>query len=319
MFEFTVAADVGSGFTRLATRSGIRTEETRAALDPMNGNRVLAVGTKAGRLLNVNSVFPVRGGISDVRLTALMLRRFTLDMLKRRSLFGVSLRLAAPFSFNPMEIGAALDVGREAGFTAVRVFDSMLAGARGAGVDIDDQRACMIADIGRERMNMLIAASGGAIFERISAFGSSVFDRHIQAYFAMEQNLLLSLRAAESIKMNLDKPIVRVHGRDSLTGQPLMRAVSPPRLREALRPTAALLAGEMARTIEQAPPEAAADLVDRGVTLIGGGALQYGLAREIGEMLGIPVKAAPNPDNAVILGMQQGIMGRPDLGAAARQ
>jgi rod shape-determining protein MreB len=319
MFEFTVAADVGSGHTRLAARSGIRTEETRAALDPVNGNRVLAFGTKAGKLLNVNSVFPVRGGISDVRLTALMLRRFTLDMLKRRSLFGVSLRIAVPFSCSPLEHEAALDAGREAGFTAVRVFDSMIAGAHGAGVDIDDTRASMTVDIGRERMNMLIAASGGAVLERTAEFGSSVFDRHIQAYFAMEQNMLLSFRAAESIKMSLDKPVVRVHGRDSLTGQPLMRAVSPHELREALRPTAALLAGEIVRTIEKAPPEAAADLLDNGITLIGGGAEQYGLSKTLEEMIGVSVRTAQNAENAVILGMQQTIFGSPGLRTAARR
>ena len=318
MFEFTVAADVGSGVTRLATRNGIKTEETRAALDPMNGNRVLAFGNKAGKLLNVNSVFPVRGGISDVRLTALMIRRFTLDMLKRRSLLGASLRIALPFSVNPLEHEAALDVGREAGFTAVRVFDSLIAGARGAGVDIDDRRASMTVDIGRERMNMLIAASGGAVLERTAGFGSSVFDRHIQAYFAMEQNMLLSFHAAETVKKALDKPIVRVHGRDSLTGQPLMRAVQPRELREALRPTAALVAGEIVRTIEKAPPEAAADLIESGITLIGGGAEQYGLAKTLEEMLGVPVRTAPNAENAVILGMQQTITGYPALKTAAR-
>lgn len=309
MFEFTAAADIGSGTTRLAARNGIKTDETRAALDPMNGSRVLAFGAKAGRLLNVTDVFPVRGGISDVRLTALMLRRFALDMLRRRSLFGVSLRIAMPLCSKPIEMEAALDAGREAGFTSVRIFDSMLAGARGAGVDVDDRGASMIVDIGRERMNMLIAASGGAVTERTAAFGSSVFDRHIQAYFAMEQDLLVSLHAAENLKRSLDKPMLRVHGRDSLTGQPIMRAVSLSKLRDALRPTAALIAGEIVATIEKAPPDAAADLVDSGIVLIGGGAEQYGLAGTLEEILKIPVRTAPNAANAVILGMQQSLSG----------
>lgn len=307
MLDITVAADVGSSETRLATRREIRSEPTRAALDPANASRVLAVGRKAEEILNSNSVFPVRGGVSDVSLTALMLRRFTLDMLKRRSLFGVGLRLAVPASAKRIDIDALLAAGREAGFSRVSAEDGMLAGADGAGVDISGPEARMIADIGRERIGVLIAASGGVLLERTSLFGSSVFDRHLQAHFAMERNLLIGCAAAERIKTELDRPQVRVRGRDSLTGRPLSFAVPSSELREALAPTVRLVAGELAAAINEAPPEAAADILDEGIVLIGGGAMQYGLAKELEKQLGVPTVSAPNARRAAILGMQQSL------------
>lgn len=304
MLEFNVLADIGSSYTRLAAGNRFVSDETRAAIDPADGKRVLAFGRRAGKLLNANSVYPVRGCISDVTLTAVMLRRFTLDLIKRSSLMGVSLRLAMPLSASQTELNAALSAGREAGFTRITIEDAQLAGFLGAGLDPFRQDANMVVNIGRERISSVAAANGGVIARSSHSFGSSAFDRHLQAYFAMEHGLLLSFYAAEQMKKELHKPLLRVHGRDSGTGQPLMRAVETREIRNALKPTVRMLAAAITAAIGELPPDSAADLVDNGVTLIGGGALLFGLDSALEEELGIPVRSASNAENAVILGMK---------------
>ena len=304
MLEFTLAADMGSGETRIAARNGIVSEESRAALDPANARRVIAFGKKAGYAAEANMVYPLRGGISDPELASVMLRRFALDMLKRRSLFGVSLRLAVPLSESPVVLSSALEVGRRAGFSAVRIFDSMISGAIGAGVDTEGEKAVMTVDIGRDRMNLLAAANGGAILERTARIGSTVFDRRIQAHFAMEHGMLLSFHAAEELKKSLGRPNVRVHGKELSTGRPLMRAFRSSSVRAALEPAVRLVSAEIAKAMEELSPDAAADLIDTGIVLIGGGALQYGLAESLTDALGVPVVTAPNAKTAVIFGMQ---------------
>lgn len=305
MIGFTLAADVGSSLTRVAARNRIRADETRAALDKANGSRVLAVGEKAGKLLNVNCVWPVRGCISDVTLAAIILRRFALELMRRRSLMGVGLRLGMPLSASPVELAAALDMGREAGFTSVRIVDSMLAGAEGAGVDIYGDTARIVADVGRERINIAAIANGCVILRTTVPFGSSAFDKQIQAYYAMEHNTLISLYAAERVKRALNRPSVRVHGRETWNGQPLMRAMRTATLREATEPTVRRIANELISFIGGLSPDTAADVYDNGIVLIGGGANMFGLAESLENKLEIPVVRALNADSAVIAGLQR--------------
>lgn len=307
MFEFIVSADLGSSVTRLATRTRTVSDETRIALDPANANRVLAVGRAAAELLNANSVYPVRGTVANVTLTALMLRRFALNMLRRRTLTGIGLRLASPLDVSSTELSAALAVGREAGFTETRIVDGALAGAIGAGVDIAAPEANLTVNIGRDRTSAIVTANGGVLKRACAPMGSSAFDSRIQAHFAMEHGTLISFYAAEKIKKELKDPLLRVHGRDSETGQPLMRAVRTREIIEASEPVTRRLAYFITSVIGDLHPDAAADLLDTGVTLIGGGANMYHLPESLERLLGIPVRRASNAESAVILGMRRGM------------
>lgn len=307
MFEFIIAADLGSSYTRLASRTRLKSDETRVALDPANSNRVLAVGREAGELLNATSVYPVRGTIANVTLCALMLRRFSLDMLKRHTLAGAGLRIASPFDVSSTELSAALEVGREAGFTETRIVDGALAGAIGAGVDIGSPEANLTVNIGRDRISAIVTANGGVLKRACAPFGSSAFDSRIQAHFAMEHSTLISFYAAEKIKKELKTPLLRVHGKDSATGQPLMRAVRTREIIEASEPVMRRFAAFLTSVIGDLHPDAAADLLDTGVTLIGGGANMYLMPESLERLLGIPVKRASNAESAVILGMRRGM------------
>jgi rod shape-determining protein MreB len=305
MFGNIIAADIGSAFTRLAAAKGLSQNETRAALDPGNSRRVLAFGEDAGRVLNASEAYPVRGGVSDIPLTALMLRRFSLGLTKRRTLFGMSLLAALPSCAVSKDREAILEVGREAGFRRVGTADCLLAGAAGAGLDLNRPTAQMIVDIGRETVKTLVFVRGGIIAESVERFGSAAYDRRITAYFAEEQGVLLTSAAAERLKMSLDKPVLRVSGRDASSGLPAAREIASSIIRREAAPAAQRLATALASAINALPPEPAGDLLENGVTLIGGGAKRFGLAEELEEALCVPVSVAQNPESAVILGLSQ--------------
>ncbi len=305
MFDLTIAADVGSANTRVAVRSAISTNATRAAIDPANSSRVLAVGEAGRALLGTAEAYPVRGGVADITLAALMLRRFALDLTGRRTLFGMSALLAVPFSSGEIRKNALVETGREAGFKRVLLMDSMLAGALGVGIDIGADRASMLVDIGRDTLTAAVFANGGIVSEAVFDTGSAIVDKHIRAYFAEEHHLLISARTAERLKQNLDKPVLKVSCRDSATGLPSSREIRPSALRETAMFSIGMMAASIAAAADRLPPDCAADLVDGGITLIGGGAEQYMLPESLEALLGIPVRAAKNAGSAVILGMQQ--------------
>ncbi|MBR3381941.1 MAG: rod shape-determining protein [Clostridia bacterium] len=305
LFDMTVCADLGSAATKLSAHGKVSVSETRAALDPENCRRVLAVGDGSRKLLGATPAYPVRGCVSDIPLAALLLRRLALDLLGRRSLFGAELLLAVPGAATGVERAAALEVGCEAGFKRTRLIDGLLAGALGAGLDVFSRRAQMIVNIGRETLSTAVFANGGVISQSVSRTGSTTVDRRLMDHFASERRLLITSRTAEAIKRSLDRPAVSVSCRDVSTGMHTVRRIVSHELREAAGPALALMCGRIAAAIEAAPPDAAADLCDSGVTLIGGGALQYGLAESFERRLGIPVRTAEGAQTSVVMGMKE--------------
>ena len=304
MFENTIAADVGSANTRLATAARSLTEETRAALDPEDRRCVLAVGSASRRLLNAQAAYPVRGDVADITLTAIVLRRLALSLTKRKTLAGMSICLAVKPDGDPIKRQALSEAAREAGFRRVRFARALLLGAEGAGVDVNANRASLVVDRGREKTCVLVCANGGAVAERTFGIGSHAVDKRIMAWFAEEHGALISSRTAEELKKRLASPVLRVSVRSSQTGVPVFREVSSAALTEAAAPVIRRMAAEIVFLIESLPPECAADLMDSGAVLIGGGAKQAGLAESLEKLLGISVHPAPNADSAVITGLQ---------------
>ncbi len=321
MFEISLAADVGSATTRLATRNQIESQQSRVALDPDNSCRVLAIGNESRKLLNASPAYPVRNGaIANTQLASILLRRLALNMLKRKTLYGVVLRMAVPNVVSDMQKAAAAEMAREAGFKSVRLVDALLMGAIGAGVDVDSHTANMVVDIGHDRLNTMMCANGGIVAESVSGMGSRIFDRTLQSYFAGEHRMLIGATAAEKIKREMDRPLLLVNGRCADTGLPKKIEVHSVAVRDALKSPAAVLAREIEAAINKTPPESASDVYDNGLWLIGGGAMQYGLAMQLSNYLGLEVHVAANAEQATIFGMQSVIWkARSFVGEAAYQ
>lgn len=306
MFETLVYADMGSAYTKLFARGSCSIDESRIALDPDNDSCVLAVGSKCRSLLNAVPVFPVRGGaVANSMLASIMLRRMTLELLKRKTLLGVSVRLLLPDSMGVMQKQAACAAAKEAGFLRVSIEDTLLAGARGAGLDIDRAEAVMTADLGRDKLAAAVQANGGTVSQSFHRIGSRDFERTLQAYFAEEHGMLIGSLTAETLKKSLHVPNVPVCGRSAATGEPKVMLVRSSELRAALSRVYTAIADELTEALNAAPPEAAADICERGVLLIGGGARQYTLCEELGQRLRLSVSAADNADTAAVYGASE--------------
>ena len=303
MLETVLYADLGSAVTKLAARGKIEVQESRVALDPSDGSCVLAVGDKARRLLNAATVYPVRGGKpANIELCAIMLRRMALDMLNRKTLFGVSLCMLVPPSAPKMQRLAAAELAKAAGFKRVFFRDASAAGADGAGIDYSIPKATMIADLGRDKLSAAALANGGTLSHFACGLGSADFDRAIQCHFASEHGLLVGTKAAEQIKKSLYLPYLSAVGRSAEDGSPVRSAVKSREVLAALKPTYRAVAEELTKALDKTPPEAAADICDTGIVLIGSGALLCGLADELRAALGVPVRTAANAERAVIYG-----------------
>lgn len=303
MLDTVITADVGSAFTKLAARGRIASEESRAVLDPSDGSCILAVGVRSRSLLNAVPVYPVRNGaVANTAVAAIMLRRFALDLIGRRSLCGVSLRLLMPLCSTELQRLSAAQAAREAGFRRVSAADSMLCGARGAGVEVEGERAVMVADIGRDKLCAAVCANGGSIVQRMHSIGSADFEKCLQAHFACEHGLLLGSRAAELLKRSMHMPTVRAVGKDSESGRASAVTVKASELQSAVEPVYDALCGELTETLNITPPDAAADICDSGIVLIGGGAKQFGLCKAIEKRLKLKVRSADNAECAAVYG-----------------
>lgn len=307
MFETVVCADIGSAYTKLYCRGAAVCDESRAALDPNNESCVLGIGGKSRQLLNTCAVYPVRGGaVANTMLAAIMLRRMTLDMLNRKTLLGVSLKLLLPKSLGSMQALAACDTAKAAGFHRVRTADLLLCAADGAGLDISSPCAVMIADIGRDKLAAAVCANGGTVCQSLRRFGSADFEKTLRAWFASEHGLLVGSRAAELVKKSLHLPNIPVCGRAASSGEPVSRTLRSSEIRAALKPVYDALASELTEALNTVPPDAAADICDRGIMLTGGGAEQFGICGELEARLGVPVRAAANAGLAAVYGAGEG-------------
>ena len=313
MFETTAAADIGSAFLRIALRSGVFSDEARAALDPSNPTRVLAFGGAARRLLNASEAHPVGECVSDIELTGMMLRRLVLDSSKRHTLFGMNLVIALPPRVRSVERDAAFAAGRAAGFRRITAVEAGLAGAIGAGLDIGGDTAHMTADIGRCGVRMLTFANGGALAAYRTSFGSTAFDRSIAAWLAENKGVAVGMRAAEKLKMCYGGESAGSAGSKLDSGRSQRLSVTDAELEEAMRPAMNRLITAFSSAMNELPPEAAADLIDNGVTLIGGGAKLHGLPKTLSDALGVPVRMAEDPENAVANGMRKAMRGEAEL------
>ena len=306
MLETVLYADLGSAVTKLAARGRIICQESRAVLDDKNEGCVLAVGDNSRRILNASPAYPIRNGaVANPALAAVMLRRFALDMMGRRSLCGVSLRLLLPGCATQMQKLAAGQAAETAGFRRTKTLDQLICGAVGAGVDIEDPSAVMVADLGRDKLAAAVCANGGSICQSLHKIGSADFERTLRAHFAAEHGLLVGARNAELIKQSMHLPFVSVNGRSAETGLSASITVKSSELRSALAPVYNALAAELTEALNSTPPDAAADICDTGIVLIGGGAEQFGLCAELEKRLGLPVRAAENAAQAAVCGAVQ--------------
>ena len=316
MFTRDIGVDLGTANTLICVKGKgiIMREPTVVAYDVRN-DAVRAVGTEAKEMIgrtpgSIVAVRPIKDGvIADFDVTAAMLKRFVREALKGSFFSRVRMVICIPAGVTEVESRAVYDAAKLAGATDIDLVEEPMAAAVGAGLPIWDASGCMVVDIGGGTSEVAVISLGDIVTAQSLRIAGNNFDEAIIAYIRKKHNLLIGERTAEQIKIDIGsaKPYegeteVVIKGRNLIDGLPKNVTISSEEVRSALIDPVSQIIETIRLTLEKTPPELAADIIDRGITLTGGGALLRGIDVLINEETGIPVNIAANPLDCVVEG-----------------
>lgn len=317
VFASDIGIDLGTANTLVYVRAKgiVLAEPSVVAVDSVT-NDVLAVGQKAKAMLGktprkIHAVRPMKDGvIADFEIAEGMLKALIKRVTTSRSLFRPKILIAVPSGITGVEKRAVEDSALRAGAQEVILIEEPMAAAIGVDLPVHEPAANMIVDIGGGTTEIAIISLGGIVESRSLRIGGDEFDDCIINYMRRTYNLMIGPRTAEEIKMTIGSayPLgdheleMEVRGRDQVAGLPVTKRINSVEIRECLSEPIQQIIESVKLTLEKCPPELAADLVERGMVLAGGGALIKGLDKFLIKECGLPVIIAPNPLLAVCLG-----------------
>lgn len=317
IFSNDIGIDLGTANTLVFVRGkGIVLAEPSVVAVDSATNEVLAVGHKAKAMLGktprkIHVVRPMKDGvIADFEIAEGMLKALIKRVTPSRSLFRPKILIAVPSGITGVEKRAVEDSALHAGAQEVLLIEEPMAAAIGVDLPVHEACASMIIDIGGGTTEIAIISLGGIVESRSLRIAGDEFDECIINYMRRTYNLMIGPRTAEEIKMTIGSayPLnggeleMEVRGRDQVAGLPVTKRINSVEIRECLGETIQQIIENVMLTLEKCPPELAADLVERGMVLAGGGALIKGLDKALIKESGLPVIVAPNPLLAVCLG-----------------
>ncbi|NJK28946.1 MAG: rod shape-determining protein [Acaryochloridaceae cyanobacterium CSU_3_4] len=320
-FSRDIGIDLGTANT-LAYVSGkgiVLQEPSVVAVDQIT-KQTLAVGSEAKLMLgrtpgNVTAIRPLRDGvIADFEKAELMLQHFIRRVHGGRSLVSPRVVVGIPSGVTGVERRAVMEAATQAGAREVHLLDEPLAAAIGAGLPVDEPTGNMIIDIGGGTTEVAVMSLQGSVISESVRVAGDELTESIAQYMKKVHNLVIGERTAEEIKIRIgsayptndnDDANMEVRGLHLLSGLPRTVLVKGPEVRESMTEPLSSIVEAVKRTLERMPPELAADIVDRGIMLAGGGALLKGLDKLISHETGIVVHIAADPLCCVVLGTGQ--------------
>ena len=280
-----------------------------------NTKRVLAIGVEAKKMLgktpaNIIAVRPLRNGvIADFEATEKMIRYFIKKVHSKRTLLHPRVVIGVPSGITEVERRAVRESAEQAGAREVYLIDEPMAAAIGAGIPIQEAEGSMIVDIGGGTTEVAIISLGGMVVAKSLDVAGDKMDEAIIQYFRRRYNLTIGENTAEGVKMKigsvfpLEKELsLDVKGRDLLTGLPKTVTITSEEVRNALSDPIKKITEVIKNVLEETPAELAADLVDRGIILSGGGSLVRGLPELLSKETELPVNRADDPLSCVAKG-----------------
>jgi len=316
MFTRDIGVDLGTANTLVCVKGkGVITREPSVVAYDVRNEAVRAVGREAKEMIgrtpgSIVAVRPLKDGvIADFDVTAAMLKRFIRDALKGFPFSRVRMVICIPAGVTEVESRAVYDAAKQAGATDIDLVEEPMAAAVGAGLPIWDASGCMIVDIGGGTSEVAVISLGDIVTANSLRIAGDDLDEAIIAYVRKKHNLLIGERTAEHIKIQIGsaKPYegetsIEIKGRNLVDGLPKNVVITSEEVRNAMTDTIYQIIDTIRTTLEKTPPELAADIIDKGITLTGGGALLRGFAELIAEETGMPVTVAANPLDCVVLG-----------------
>ncbi|GAA5481867.1 cell shape-determining protein MreB [Haloferula sargassicola] len=314
-FSNDIGIDLGTANTLVNVKDqGIVLREPSVVAVKAGTNEVLAVGDDAKRMLgrtpgNIVAIRPLKDGvIADFQVTEAMLRHFIRKVNQRRR-SNTRVVIAVPSGITEVERRAVSESAEQAGAKWVHIVEEPMAAAIGVGLPVMDASGNMIVDIGGGTTEVALISLGGIVYARSVRTAGDELDEAIVSYMKRNYNLMIGERTAEDIKIRLGSaaPLAKeltmdVKGRDLVAGLPKTITITSQEIREAMADPLGTVVDAVRTTLERCPPELAADLVDRGIVLAGGGALLRGLDKLLREETGLPVHIAEDPLSAVAEG-----------------
>jgi len=312
-----IGMDLGTGNTLIHVRGhGIVVNEPSVVALSRAEQTVVAIGLEAKRMLGrtnaeVDAIRPMRDGvIANIDMAEVMIREFIkkaaakrLVRTKPRMVIGV------PSGITDLERRAVRSAAFAAGAREVHLLAEPMAAAIGAGLPVSTPTASMVVDIGGGSTEIAVISLGGIVSDASIRIAGDRLDHDVATYVRKKYNLLIGESTAEMVKMQIGSawPVeglaaMEVRGRDVVSGIPRTVVVSPEDVREATSEAIAQILDATLSALETTPPELAGDIVDRGITLTGGGALIRGLDRRIAERTGLPVLVDEDPLTSVVRG-----------------
>ncbi len=316
MFSKDIGIDLGTANTLVYMRGkGIIIREPSVVAVDVKMDRVRCVGQEAKDVIgrtpgSIVAVRPLKDGvIADFDMTTSMLQEFIRKALKGRS-FGrprVRVIICIPSGVTAVERRAVKEATQNAGAKRVSIIEEPMAAAIGAGLPVAEPTGSMIVDIGGGTSEVAVISLGGIVTSRSVRVAGDEFDSSIINYIKKKYNLLIGERTAENIKMAIgsaypysdNEPSMDIKGRNLLNGLPENITITSEEIREALSEPLSRIIEAIKVTLEKTPPELAADIIDQGIMLAGGGALLKGLDLLIHAETGMPVKVAERPLDCV--------------------
>jgi rod shape-determining protein MreB and related proteins len=321
LFSNDLAIDLGTANTLIYVKGkGIGSCEPSVVAvrkDDRGGRRVLAVGKDAKEMLgrtpgSIVAIRPMKDGvIADFEITEAMLRYFIAKAHNRKTLIHPRIIICVPFGITEVEKRAVKESAESAGAREVYLIEEPMAASIGAGLPITEPSGNMIVDIGGGTTEVAVISMAGIVFSRSVKCGGDKMDEAIIQHIKRKYNLLIGERTAENIKCTIgtayptppeEVMTMEVKGRDLVEGVPKTITINSDEVREAMQEPITQIVDAVRVTLESTPPELAADIVDKGIVLAGGGALLRNIDMLLREETGLPVMLCDDPIAAVVLG-----------------
>lgn len=315
-FSRDIGIDLGTATTLVYVQGkGIVLREPSVVAMRTDSKAILAVGEEAKKMVgrtpgNIIAIRPMRDGvIADFDITKAMLDHFISKVNPRKGLFRPRVIVGIPSGVTEVEKRAVIEAALQAGAKEAHTVEEPMAAAIGAGLPVEEPTGSMVVDIGGGTTDVAVISLGGIVTSKSLRVGGDEMDEAIINYIKREYNLMIGERTAEEIKIQIGSAFPKpkeetmdIRGRDLVSGLPKTLKITSTEILEALKDPISSIIEAIKMTLEKTPPELAADIMDRGIMLTGGGALLSGIDKLIREETGMPVQIADQPTNCVALG-----------------